>query len=81
MTNVIQQNVGKIYGVESLIFGSGGNFGGSPVAVSLLGNNIRELKAVKDELKQELENNPLLKDVTDNDPAGIKEVKIKLLNN
>ena len=81
ITNLIQQKVGKIYGVESLIFGSGGNFGGSPVAVSLLGNNIKELKAVKDELKQELENNPLLKDVTDNDPAGIKEVKITLKDN
>ena len=81
ITNAIQQKVGKIYGVESLIFGSGGNFGGSPVAVSLLGNNIKELKAVKDELKQELENNPLLKDVTDNDPAGIKEVKITLKDN
>lgn len=81
ITNAIQQKVGKIYGVESLVFGSGGNFGGSPVAVSLLGNNIKELKAVKDELKQVLENNPLLKDVTDNDPAGIKEVRITLKDN
>lgn len=81
ITNSIRDKVGKIYGVESLIFGSGGNFGGSPVAVSLLGNDIRELKAVKDELKQELENNPLLKDVADNDPAGIKEVRIKLKDN
>ncbi|TXD51831.1 MULTISPECIES: efflux RND transporter permease subunit [unclassified Polaribacter] len=78
ITNAIQEKVGKIYGVESLVFGSGGNFGGSPVAVSLLGNNIKELKAVKEELKQVLENNPLLKDVTDNDPAGIKEVRITL---
>ena len=81
ITNAIQQKVGKIYGVESLIFGSGGNFGGSPVAVSLLGNNITELKAVKEELKQVLENNPVLKDVSDNDPAGIKEVRIKLKDN
>jgi len=81
ITNAIQQKVGKIYGVESLVFGSGGNFGGSPVAVSLLGNNITELKAVKDELKEVLESNPLLKDVTDNDPAGIKEVRIKLKDN
>jgi multidrug efflux pump subunit AcrB len=81
ITNAIEDKVGKVYGVESLVFGSGGNFGGSPVAVSLLGNNIIELKAVKDELKQVLQNNPLLKDVTDNDPAGIKEVRIKLKDN
>jgi len=81
ITNTIRDKVGKVYGVESLTFGSGGNFGGSPVAVSLLGNNIEELKAAKKELKDELENNPLLKDISDNDPAGIKEVKIKLKDN
>lgn len=81
ITNAISDRVGKVYGVESLVFGSGGNFGGSPVAVSLLGNNIEELKAAKEELKYELENNPLLKDVSDNDPAGIKEVKITLKDN
>jgi len=47
----------------------------------LLGNNIKELKAVKVELKQALENNPLLKDIADNDPAGIKEVRIQLKDN
>jgi multidrug efflux pump subunit AcrB len=81
ITNSIRDKVGKIYGVESLVFGSGGNFGGSPVAVSLLGNNIDELKAAKQELKQDLENNALLKDVTDNDPAGIKEIRITLKDN
>ena len=78
VTNQIQERVGTIFGVESLVFGSGGNFGGSPVSVSLLGNNISELKAVKSELKQQLESNILLKDVTDNDPAGIKEIRLKL---
>ena len=81
ITNAISDKVGKVYGVESLIFGSGGNFGGSPVAISLLGNNIIELKAAKAELKQELENNVLLKDISDNDPAGIKEIKITLKDN
>ena len=81
ITNSIREKVGKVYEAESLVFGSGGNFGGSPVAISLLGNNITELKAVKEELKTALENNPLLKDVTDNDPAGIKEVRIKLKDN
>lgn len=78
ITNSIRDAVGKVYGVESLIFGSGGNFGGSPVAVSLLGNNISELKAAKEALKTELEQNPILKDVSDNDPAGIKEIQIEL---
>ena len=78
VTNKIRDLSGKIYGAESLTFGSGGNFGGSPVAVSLLGNNITELKAAKDELKAELIANPVLKDVSDNDPAGIKEIQIQL---
>ena len=78
VTNRIQERVGPIFGIESLVYGSGGNFGGSPVSVSFLGNDITELKAVKTELKQYLENNNLLKDVTDNDPAGIKEIRLKL---
>ncbi len=81
ITDAIRERVGKVHGVESLTFGSGGNFGGSPVAVSLLGNNISELKAAKEELKAVLTNNPLLKDIADNDPAGIKEVKIALKEN
>ncbi|WKD85538.1 Swarming motility protein SwrC [Polaribacter huanghezhanensis] len=81
ITNAIREKVGKVYSAESLTFGSGGNFGGSPVAVSLLGNNISELKAAKELLKAELEKNALLKDISDNDPAGIKEVRIKLKDN
>lgn len=78
ITNAIRENTGEVYGIESLTFGSGGNFGGSPVAVSLLGNNIDELKAAKEELKAQMKTNPILKDVSDNDPAGIKEIQIQL---
>ncbi len=78
ITNAIRDRVGTVYGVESLTFGSGGNFGGSPVAVSLLGNNIPELKAAKNELKQALSENSVLKDISDNDPEGIKEIQIQL---
>jgi len=80
ITNAIREKTGVVYGAESLTFGSGSNFGGSPVAVSLLGNNIPELKAAKTELKSILLSNPTLKDVSDTDPAGIKEVRIKLKN-
>ncbi|MGB1210405.1 MAG: efflux RND transporter permease subunit [Lacinutrix venerupis] len=78
VANRLRELVGPVIGTERLIFGSGGNFGGSPVSVSLLGNNIEELKAAKVELKQVLSTNPLLKDIEDNDPAGIKEIRIEL---
>ncbi len=81
ITNAIRNKVGKVNGVESLTFGSGGNFAGSPVSISLLGNNIKELKEAKKVLKKQMMANPLLKDVSDNDPAGIKEVNIKLKEN
>ncbi|MBT8319226.1 MAG: efflux RND transporter permease subunit, partial [Gramella sp.] len=81
ITNAIRDEVGPVFGVENLTFGSGGNFGGSPVSVSLLGNNLNELEAAKEELKQNLENNSLLKDVTDNDPKGIKEINVQLKDN
>ncbi|MEN8247296.1 MAG: efflux RND transporter permease subunit [Bacteroidota bacterium] len=78
ITNAIRKEAGEFYGIESLTFGSGMHFGGKPIAVSLLGNNIPELKSAKQELKEYMLNNPVLKDITDNDPAGIKEIRIKL---
>ena len=78
ITAAIRDEVGPVYGVERLNFGSGGNFGGSPVSISLLGNNTEELKAVKSELRQALENMPRLADVSDTDPQGIKEINIQL---
>ena len=81
VTKRLRELVGPIIGVESLIYGSGGNFGGDPVSVSLLGYNIQELKAAKEELKTAMINNPDLKDISDNDPAGIKEIRLELKEN
>lgn len=78
VANAFRTAVGPVYGVESLVFGSGGRFGGSPISVSLLSNDIEQLKQVKEELKEDFTNNPILKDISDNDPQGIKEIKIKL---
>jgi len=81
VSNRLRELVGPIIGAESVIYGSGGNFGGDPVSVSLLGNNIQELKSAKKELKTALVNNAALKDVADNDPAGIKEIRLELKEN
>ena len=81
ITNAIRDEVGQVYGVERLTFGSGGNFGGKPVSVSLLGNNLEELEQAKEELKEAMNENSTLKDVTDTDPDGIKEITIDLNEN
>lgn len=76
--NAIRKAMGPVYGVEALTYGGGRNFGGSPISISLLGSNIPELKAAKAELKTAMQDNALLKDITDNDPLGIKEINIVL---
>lgn len=81
VSKAIREKVGPIYEAESVVYGSGNAFGGSPVSVSLIGNNIGELKQAKEDLKAAFRSNPRLADVTDNDPAGIKEIKIKLKEN
>ncbi len=78
IAGAIFEKVGKFPSAESLVIDGGSNFGGKPVSVSLLGYNIQELKAAKVELKENLNNNPLLRDVLDNDPEGIKEVKLEM---
>jgi len=81
VANSIAEKVGPVHEAEALEFGSGSNFGGKPVSISLISNNISELKAAKEELKTLFKNNPVLKDISDNDPAGIKEIKVKLKDN
>ncbi len=81
IANAVEEKVGPVYGVESLVFGAGRNFGGQPVSISLTGSNIKELKGAKEALKQNFRDNPRLKDITDNDPAGIKEIELTLKEN
>lgn len=81
VSKTIREIVGPIYEAESVVFGSGNAFGGKPVSVSLVGNNIKELKQAKQDLKEALQQNSRLADVTDNDPAGIKEIKLELKEN
>jgi len=81
ITSAIRKKVGKVHSAETLTFGSGGFIGGTPIAVSLLGHNIKELKSAKEELKLEMRKMPALKDIADTDPEGIKEVKIALKDN
>lgn len=78
VAGAIFEKVGSFPSAESLVIDGGSNFGGKPVSVSLLGYNIEELKAAKVELKQRLNENPLLRDILDNDPQGIKEISLEM---
>ena len=78
IADAIAQRAGKFPQSESVTFDSGMNFGGKPVSVSLISYNINELKAAKEELKYVLNTNTLLRDIADNDPAGIKEIRVTL---
>ncbi len=81
ITNAIEKEAGSLYGIESLEYGSGSNFGGKPISVSLISNNIQEIKEAKVALKAALKNNEKLKDISDNDPSGIKEISLELKDN
>jgi len=78
VSRAIRDEVGPIYGVESVEYFAGTNFGGRPVEVSMSGKNIAELKAAKEDLKAALRQNNMLKDILDNDPQGIKEINLEL---
>ena len=81
LASLIREKTGTIAGAEKFIINDGANFGGSPVAISLLGNNKADLKNAKDDLIKNLKSNPILVDVAHNDPQGLKEIDIKLKEN
>ena len=78
VSTALNEKVGFISEAEAIEYGSGSNFGGKPVSLSIMGRNTNELKAAKDFVKDNLRKNALLKDLADNDPEGIKEIKIQL---
>lgn len=78
ISGAIFAKAGSFPSAESVTFDGGNNFGGKPVSVSLLGYNIKELKAAKKELKAYMLSNSKLRDIGDNDPEGIKEIRLTM---
>jgi len=70
LASLIREKTGTIAGAEKFIINDGANFGGSPVAISLLSNNKSDLKNAKDDLIENLKSNPILVDIAHNDPQG-----------
>jgi len=73
---MVRERVGTVYGAENLSFAAFSPFG-RPVSVSLLGNDLDDLDAATAELKAAMLEREDLKDVTDNNQQGLKELEIR----
>ncbi|MBD3298296.1 MAG: MMPL family transporter, partial [candidate division Zixibacteria bacterium] len=77
VANIIRDAVGAVPEAENITFGQIGRFG-KAVSISLLGNNIQQLENAARLLKNELMNFASLKDVTDTNVKGRREIDITL---
>ena len=77
IANRIRDRVGLVPNVKHMTFGSTGHFG-KPVSISLLGNDITQLDRARDMLVAALEDMPAVKDVTDSDQEGRREISLTL---
>lgn len=77
IANMIREAAGSVPEADKVTFGRF-SFFGKPVSVSLLGSDVNQLKLAKEMLISELNNISSLKDVTDSDQEGRRELDIKL---
>jgi len=75
--NEFRKATGEIPEAEELSF-AGSHRWGMPVTVALKSNNFEQLRGATDMLKDELRKMDQLKDVNDDDPPGLREVKVDL---
>ena len=77
IAQMIKEKVGPIYDAEKLIYGQSSMFG-KPVSIPLISPDLKELEAATEKLKAGLAEIDKLGGISDNDPAGPREVRIKL---
>ncbi len=77
ITRDLREAVGIVPEAQNITFGQQGFFG-KPVSVSLLGNDLEQLNRARDLLVDELNNYAALKDVTDSNQEGRRELNIRL---
>jgi len=77
IANRLREKVGQLPEVKNISYGSAGHFGKS-VSISLLGSDITQLDKARDMLVAELNNMSSLKDITDTDQEGRREISLTL---
>ena len=73
----VQEKVGDLPEAEKLTIQGRATFG-TPISVSLLGENIDELNMAKEDLIQSLKQIEVLNNIADVNPTGMREVQLKL---
>lgn len=77
ITSPIREKVGEVNGAQKLIYGITSPFG-KPISVALIGNDLNELTAAKEELKDQISALSAVRDVTDTDRKGLREINLRL---
>jgi len=77
IANRVREAVGPVPEAKKLSFGGGGRFG-TAVSISLLGEDVSDLRRARDMLVAELQDFSSLKDVTDTEALGRRELEIRL---
>lgn len=77
VANRIREKVGPVYTSDKIIYGNASIFG-KPVSISLVSPNLNDLEEVKEKVKEGLENMPEITNISDNDPKGLREIKLTL---
>ncbi|GAB1372218.1 efflux RND transporter permease subunit [Candidatus Kapaibacterium sp.] len=77
ISNMIRDKVGPVYEAETITFGGGSIFG-KPVSLSLVSPDLEDLDSTKIKIKEQLSRMPEIGNITDNDPLGMREIKVKL---
>ncbi|MCP4125034.1 MAG: efflux RND transporter permease subunit [Bacteroidetes bacterium] len=80
-STAVRNKVGPVHSAETLLYDAGTSFGGKPVSVSLESTDGEELKAATEMLKELMKEDERMVDIVDDDPAGVKEIRVELKPN
>ncbi|MEZ4828431.1 MAG: efflux RND transporter permease subunit [Bacteroidia bacterium] len=73
----IRKVVGPLYEAEEVTYGVSTPFG-KAFSVAVIGDNLDELEAAADMLKSEMATNPDIRDITDSNSEGLREINVTL---
>lgn len=78
VAGMLREKIGNVPEAEQLTVGEGRRWFGSPVSLSLKSRNLDELERAKNYVKNALSSRPDLKDITDSNIPGKREINIQL---